>query len=136
MATVGRKRSLPSSLSTPNDLNRSKSPSVSSTSLASDADHARTTKSRGSDDGRSDTSTSVHRTRMSRMFKGRSKRTPSNSRIEDAPSDAHLDDDDNTPHDSPSAHAPPLSPNYSQESLGLAKSVTSSLLTDDSDPDR
>ena len=130
MAAIGRRRSLTStsSLATPGDRPRSKSPSVSSTtlSLASDAaDGARISKSRrGSDDGRSDTSGSARRTRMARMFKGRnsSKRTSSAS---------HSQHDGDSLHD-----APPLPPSQSEESLGLAKSVASSLLTDDSDPDR
>jgi len=80
-------------------------------------------KSRNSDDGRSDTS-SAHRIRMSRMFKGRNKRrksTTSHTSLESQTAD----------------EPPPVPPirNYSDDSLGLHKSAASSLLTEDSDAD-
>ncbi|KAH9866706.1 hypothetical protein J1614_008399 [Plenodomus biglobosus] len=86
-----------------------------------------------SEDARSDTSSSHHR-RMSKLFKGRRKSKTSRSH-----DDSHdLDHDHNHDRD----HVPPVPPIYrpstepryqSDDSLGLAKSVTSSLLTDDSD---
>ncbi|KAF1847529.1 GRAM domain-containing protein [Cucurbitaria berberidis CBS 394.84] len=148
MASVGRRRSIQSSrdqssrdnsLAAPGNRATSKGPASSTVSLASSDNPSeelrRSTdgaidrlKSRNSEDGRSDTSSS-HRRRMSRLFKGRKKRTKSGS------------PDDVSPLDS-NEHVPPVPdirlpsgdlPNHSQESLGLAKSVTSSLLTEDSD---
>lgn len=80
-------------------------------------------KSRNSDDGRSDTS-SAHRIRMSRMFKGRNKRRKSTTS-----QDSQLN-----PADEPPPPVPQIR-NYSDDSLGLHKSAASSLLTEDSDPD-
>lgn len=147
MASVGRRRSLRSSLDQPSRDSlvapgtraTSKGPDSSTVSLASSdnpSDDVRKStdgamdrfRSRNSDDGRSDTS-SPHRRRMSRLFKGRKKRTKDDSQ------------DDLSQFDS-SEHVPPVPDirissggpqNYSQESLGLAKSVASSLLTEDSD---
>ncbi|CAN9436219.1 unnamed protein product [Alternaria alternata] len=81
-----------------------------------------------SDDGRSDVSSS-HRRRMSKLFKGRKK------------SKGSLSQDDVSQFD-PNEVVPPVPtirrpsmghPYQSDDSLGLAKSVASSLLTDDSD---
>ena len=74
-----------------------------------------------SEDARSDTS-SHNRRRMSRLFKGRKKRRGSGSQ-------------DDVSHLDPNEAVPPLPdpPYHSDDSLGLAKSVASSLLTEDSD---
>lgn len=88
-------------------------------------------KSRNSDDGRSDTS-SAHRKRMSRLFKGRSKRRQSTTSQDDL---SQLDPTDDIP-PLPAVRRPSTAPrNYSDDSLGLHKSVASSLLTEDSDSD-
>jgi hypothetical protein len=88
-------------------------------------------KSRASDDGRSDTS-SPHRTRMARMFKGRSKRRKSATSQDDF---SQLDPAEDIPA-VPHVRRPSAEPrNYSDDSLGLHKSVASSLLTEDSDSD-
>lgn len=85
-------------------------------------------KSRGSDDGQSETSS--HRRKISKLFKGRRKR----SQPEDVPP---LPDDARSRSQGPedAADPPPLF-QQSEESLGLHKSVASSLLTDDSDTDK
>lgn len=148
MATLGRRPSINSSvdqlsrdksLAAPVHAATSKGPDSSTVSIASSdnaSDHVRKStdgaldrlKSRHSDDGRSDTSSS-NRRRMSRLFKGRKKRRQSGSHDDLSPLDSH-------------EQIPPVPdirvpggerPNQSQESLGLAKSVTSSLLTEDSD---
>jgi hypothetical protein len=83
-----------------------------------------------SEDARSDTSAS-HRRRMSNIFKGRKKRRGSGSQ-------------DGLSQVDPNEAVPPVPeirrpstglPYQSDESLGLAKSVASSLLTEDSDTD-
>jgi hypothetical protein len=84
---------------------------------------------RGSEGGRSDTS-SHHRRRMSRIFKGRSKRTKSATSQDDL---AQLDPANDIP-PVPHVRRPSAEPrNQSDDSLGLHKSVASSLLTEDSD---
>jgi hypothetical protein len=88
-------------------------------------------RSRNSDDGRSDTST-AQRKRMSRIFKGRSKRTKSATSQEDG---SQADVADDIP-PVPRARRPsPDARNHSDDSLGLHRSVASSLLTEDSDSD-
>lgn len=118
----------------------SKDPESSAVSIASsdtrDDDMRKSTdgaldklKSRNSDDGRSDTS-SPHRRRMSRMFKGRSKRRKSATSQDDL---SQLDPTEDIP-PVPHVRRPSAEPrNHSDDSLGLHKSVTSSLLTEDSD---
>lgn len=117
----------------------SKGPESSAVSVASRdsrEDDMRTTsdgaldrlRSRTSDDGRSDTSS--HRQRMSKLFKGRSKRPKSATSQDDL---SQLD-----PHGDTSGvsyvRRPSAEPrNYSDDSLGLHRSVASSLLTEDSD---
>lgn len=77
---------------------------------------------KNSEDARSDTS-SVHHTRMAKLFKGRRKRRPSGT----------SQDDGHAP-PRPTVRRPSVDHAYpSDESLGLAKSVASSLLTEDSD---
>jgi hypothetical protein len=78
-------------------------------------------KSRGSDDGNSEGSS--HRRRMSKLFKKKSKRRKS----EEVP---QMDATDDIPR-VPAIRADPAS--ESVDSLGLHKSVASSLLTEDSD---
>jgi hypothetical protein len=81
-----------------------------------------------SEDARSDTSSS-HRRRMSNIFKSRKKRRGSGSQ-EDL---SQADPDEHVP-PVPAIRLPDMGhPNQSTESLGLAKSVASSLLTEDSD---
>ncbi|KAF1831227.1 hypothetical protein BDW02DRAFT_505705 [Decorospora gaudefroyi] len=82
-----------------------------------------------SEDARSETSSHRHR-RMSKLFKGRKKRRASGSQDDPSQWDAH-----NEPVPPvPAIRRPSLAhPYQSDESLGLAKSVTSSLLTEDSD---
>jgi hypothetical protein len=88
-------------------------------------------KSRNSDDGRSDTS-SAHRKRMSRIFKGRSKRRQSATSQDDL---SQLDPAEDIP-PVPPVRRPSAEPrNHSDDSLGLHRSVASSLLTEDSDSD-
>jgi hypothetical protein len=140
MATVGRRRSITSSLgrssrdqslAAPADKALSKSASASALSVGSEApgdshdgslDRLR---SRNSDDGRSDSS-SNHRRRLSGLFKRKK------ARGKDSRDDLlQLDPDESFPADirRPSADAR----NHSDDSLGLHKSVASSLLTEDSD---
>jgi hypothetical protein len=129
MAAVDRSRSPLNS----DNRATSKGPESSTVSISSDNDdlHKSTDgalgdklKSRNSDDGRSDTS-SVHRIRMSRMFKGRNKRRKSTSHTS---LESQMDAADDPP------PVPPIR-NYSDDSLGLHKSAASSLLTEDSDAD-
>jgi hypothetical protein len=150
MAAVDRARSLNSShdvssrdnLAAPVSRATSKGPESSAVSIASsdnrDDDVRKSTdgtadrlKSRNSDDGRSDTST-AHRRRMSRIFKGRSKRRKSATSQDDL---SQLDPTEDIP-PVPQVRRPSAEPrNYSDDSLGLHKSVASSLLTEDSDSD-
>ena len=140
MATVGRRRSITSSLgrssrdqslAAPADKALSKSASTSALSVGSDApgdshdgplDRLR---SRNSDDGRSDSSSNNHR-RLSGLFKRKKGRT------KDSRDDlSQADPAESFPADirRPSADAR----SHSDDSLGLHKSVASSLLTEDSD---
>lgn len=83
-----------------------------------------------SDDARSDASSSRRR-RMSTLFKGRSKGRGSVSQDDVSQVDPH---DDVPP--VPTIRRPSMGQPYqSDDSLGLAKSVASSLLTEDSDPE-
>jgi len=85
-------------------------------------------KSRQNSDARSDASSS-HRQRMSKLFKGRKKRRASGSQDDLS----QLDPADSVP-PVPELKRPSVGQLYqSDDSLGLAKSVASSLLTDDSD---
>jgi hypothetical protein len=148
MAAVDRARSVNTSheatgrdnLAAPASRATSKGPESSTASIASSdnrEDDVRSTdgaldrlKSRNSDDGRSDTS-SAHRKRMSRIFKGRSRRRQSATSQDDL---SQLDPAEDIP------PVPPVRPsaeprNHSDDSLGLHRSVASSLLTEDSDSD-
>lgn len=142
MATVGRRNSL-ASLAAPVDTALFKSASTSALSVASDGpgdahdgalDRLRR---RPSDDGRSDSSSTRPR-RLSGLFK-RKKRTKDGSRdgrdrdSRDSREDlAQLD----PPAPAPAPQGPAdISRNHSDDSLGLHKSVASSLLTDDDDED-
>lgn len=147
MATAGRRRSITSSLgrssreqslAAPTDKALSKSPSNSALSVNSDGpgdsrdgalDRLR---SRNSDDGRSDSSSNNHKRRLSGLFKRKKQRTAT----KDGGSRDDLSQID--PADSPVSAADirrpgDVSRNYSDDSLGLHKSVASSLLTEDSD---
>jgi hypothetical protein len=88
-------------------------------------------KSRGSDDGQSETSS--HRRGISKLFKGRRKR----SQQEDVPPlpDHAGDARFKSPGPEGAVDPPPLF-QQSEESLGLYKDVPSSLLTDDSDTEK
>lgn len=150
MAAVDRARGTDSprshqsreSLATPVSRATSKGPESSTVSIAS-SDHASDDLHRSTDgaldkfsrrksvDAHSDTSSS-QRKRMTRMFKGRSKRRKSTT------------SQDNLSSVDPNEEVPPLpdvsrlsakSRNPSDDSLGLHKSVPSSLLTEDSDSD-
>ncbi|KAF9691584.1 hypothetical protein EKO04_010281 [Ascochyta lentis] len=151
MATVGRRRSITlslgrasreQSLAAPVDRTLSKSASTSALSVASDGpgdthdgalDRLR---SRNSDDGRSDSSSNHHR-RLSGLFKRKKRRKDgTNDDVEHTAHVAQLDSADTAsalPADirRPAADAR----NLSDDSLGLHKSVASSLLTDDDDSD-
>jgi hypothetical protein len=149
MAAVDRARSVNSahdtrdSLAAPASRAASKGPESSAVSVASsnnrDDDMRKSTdgaldrlKSRNSDDGRSDTS-SAHRMRMSRIFKGRSKRRKSATSQDDL---SQLVDSTEDMPPVPHVRRPSAeSRNHSDDSLGLHKSVASSLLTEDSDSD-
>lgn len=147
MATVGRRRSITSSLgrssrdqslAAPPDKALSKSASTSALSVGSDApgdthdgalDRLR---SRNSDDGRSDSSSNNHKRRLSGLFK-RKKRSGTAKGGDSRDDLSQLD-----PADAPALPAdirrPSAEPrSYSDDSLGLHKSVASSLLTEDSD---
>ncbi|KAH6625770.1 hypothetical protein C7974DRAFT_456064 [Boeremia exigua] len=141
MATVGRRRSITSSLgrrsreqlAAPADR-LSKSASTSALSVGSDGqgdaldgalDRLR---SRASDDGRSDSSSTHHQRRLSGLFK-RKKRAPHSSGhgSRDDLAQQHADTTADTTRPGPDARS------QSDDSLGLHRSVASSLLTDDSD---
>ena len=121
-------------LAAPTSRAASKSPASSTVSVAS-SDELRKSgdgtldkfRRRASLDARSDTSDS-NRRRMSRIFKGRSKRRKSATSQDDV---SQLDPDDDASVRRPSAGPP----NQSDDSLGLHRSVASSLLTEDSDDD-
>ncbi|KAJ4356424.1 uncharacterized protein N0V89_004457 [Didymosphaeria variabile] len=86
-------------------------------------------KSRGSEDANSETSS--HRRKLSRMFKGRKGRRKS---MQDDISPGELNQDVPPLPDVPIIRAPGDDPRFrSEESLGLHKSVPSSLLIEDSD---
>lgn len=129
-------------LAAPTSRANSKGPESSAVSVASsdtrDDDLRRASdgafdrlRSRNSDDGRSDTSS--HRTRMSKLFKSRSKRRQSATSSQDDSSQVDLHE--GAP-PMPSVRRPSMDArNPSEDSLGLHKSVASSLLTEDSDSD-
>lgn len=125
---------------------QSKGPASSTVSIASSNDDTmskagdgatdRLKSRQNSDDGRSDASSS-HRRRMSKLFGVRKKRRASVSTSISA-SGSHDDllqvDPDEPVPPVPELKRPNMGhPYQSDDSLGLAKSVTSSLLTDDSD---
>lgn len=87
-------------------------------------------KSRGSDDGHSETSS--HRRKISKLFKGRRKR----SQQEDVPPLPGLADDTTLKTQALEVADPPPLAHQSAESLGLYKDVPSSLLADDSDTEK
>lgn len=88
-------------------------------------------KSRGSEDANSETSS--HRRKLSRMFKSRKARRKS---MQDDISPGELVQDVPPLPDVPTINAPGDDSRFqSEESLGLHKSVASSLLIDDSDAD-
>ncbi|KAH7065759.1 hypothetical protein BKA63DRAFT_164346 [Paraphoma chrysanthemicola] len=152
MAAVDRARNAVSSrdlasgdsLAAPPSRAASKGPESSTVSIASsdarDDDLHRSSdgaldklKSRNSEDGRSDTS-SHHRKRMSRIFKGKSKQRKKSAASQDDLS--LLDHGDEIPPVPNVRRRPSAEPrNQSDDSLGLHKSVASSLLTEDSDSD-
>lgn len=127
-------------LAAPGSRAQPKGPESSTVSVASsdnrDEDLPRSTdgsldkfRRRTSEDARSETSSS-HRRRMSRLFKGRSKRNKSATSQDDL---SQLDASDDVP-PLPYVRRPSAERrNQSDESLGLHKSVASSLLTEDSD---
>lgn len=144
MATVGRRRSIASSLgrssrdqslAAPPDKALSKSASASALSVGSDGpgdshdgvlDRRR---SRASDDARSDSS-SNHKRRLSGLFK-RKKRTKDGGSRDDP---SHTDPADNAAALPADIRRPSAEPrNHSDDSLVLHKSVASSLLTEDDD---
>ncbi|RAR03958.1 gram domain containing protein [Stemphylium lycopersici] len=118
---------------------RSKGPDSSTVSIASSDGNDELRKSsdgamdrlksrQNSEDARSEASSS-HRRRMSKFFQGRKKRRASTSNDDLS----QLDADESVP-PVPELKRPNMGhPYQSDDSLGLAKSVTSSLLTDDSD---
>ena len=151
MATAGRRRSITSSLgrssreqslaaAAPIDKALSKSASNSALSVNSDGpgdshDGARDRlRSRNSDDGRSDSSSNNHKRRLSGLFKRKKQRTAT----KDGGAGSRDDLSQIDPTDSPVFAADIRRPgdvprNYSDDSLGLHKSVASSLLTEESD---
>ncbi|KAH8704648.1 hypothetical protein GQ44DRAFT_716393 [Phaeosphaeriaceae sp. PMI808] len=139
MTTVDRISSK-DNLAAPPSRTPAKSPVSFTASLASndtrDDDLAKWSesppKSRNSEDGRSDASSS-HRQRMSRIFKGRSKRRQSATSQDDF---SNLNDSPEDVPPVPHVRRPSAEPrNMSDDSLGLHDSVTSSLFTQDSDSD-
>jgi hypothetical protein len=141
-ANAVRDRSSRDNLAAPVSRATSKSPESSAVSIASsdnrDDDLHKSSdgaldklKRRTSEDARSDTSSS-HRRRMSKLFKGRSKRRKSATSQDDV---SHGDPSEAIP-PVPHVRRPSFEPrNQSDDSLGLHKSVASSLLTEDSDSD-
>lgn len=86
-------------------------------------------KSRNSEDGHSESSS--HRRKMSKLFKGRRRRRKS---VQDDVSQIDATEDiPPLPDTKPLAKDPPF---QSEESLGLAKSVASSQVTEDSDAEK
>ncbi|KAH9867856.1 hypothetical protein IAQ61_007160 [Plenodomus lingam] len=149
------KERLDSSLAASDSRSASKGPASSTVSIASSdrstddlrksTDGARDSKMRGSrknsEEARSDTSSS-HQKRMSKLFKGRRKSKASRSHDDISMLDAHQDVvvPPVPPVPTMSSHPNSINPpstepryNQSDDSLGLAKSVASSLLTEDSD---
>lgn len=113
------------SLAAPGSRATSKGPESSTVSIAS-SDGTRDDTST-----RSDTSSS-HRRRMSRMFKGRSSRRKSATSQDDV---AHFDSNEVVP-PLPDVRRPSAEPrNLSDDSFGMHRSVASSLLTEDSESD-
>ncbi|KAF2028154.1 hypothetical protein EK21DRAFT_70318 [Setomelanomma holmii] len=147
MAAVDRARSVTSlrdlatgdNLAAPPSRGTSKGPESSTLSIASsnnrDDDLHKSSdgvldrlKSRNSEDGRSDTS-SHHRKRMSRIFKGRSKQRKKSTTSHD---EFPLDQGDEIP-PLPTVRRPSAEPrNQSDDSLGLHKSVASNATLVDS----
>lgn len=136
MAAVERRPSA-NNLAAPFNRSTSKGTGSSAVSLASSEGHAADDLNKSNDgsmervksEAASDTSS--HRRRMSRLFKGRNKRRKSGS----ADDLSRFDTNEEIP-PVPDLKAAAGGPrNYSDDSLGLAKSVTSSLLTEDSDPE-
>lgn len=139
----GQKTSRDNSLAAPANSTTSKGGiSSSTTSIASSDGHGDGLqsagdgtldkfKSRTSDDGNSETSS--HRRKMSRLFKGRRRRKST------APDDLSQGDANEDvpplPDSKPQSVQNVDPPFQSDESLGLHKSVASSLLTEDSDAD-
>ncbi|USP77833.1 hypothetical protein yc1106_05107 [Curvularia clavata] len=119
-----------------------KAPASSTVSVASSTDDLsksgdgatdRLRSRQNSDAGRSDASS--QRRRMSKIFKSRKKQATSISASASREDLSLLDSDDNVP-PVPELKRPNMGhPYQSDDSLGLAKSVASSLLTDDSDPE-
>lgn len=138
MATAGRRRSITSSLgrssreqslaaAAPIDKALSKSASNSALSVNSDGPG-------DSHDGRSDSSSNNHKRRLSGLFKRKKQRTAT----KDGGTGSRDDLSQIDPTDSPVFAADIRRPgdvprNYSDDSLGLHKSVASSLLTEESD---
>ena len=87
-------------------------------------------KSRGSEDGQSESSS--HRRKMSKLFKKKAKDISKRRKSSNADEIPQLDTKDDIP-PVPAIRADPAS--ESVDSLGLHKSVASSLLTEDSDAD-
>lgn len=150
MASQERRRSIGSVLSPPRDKDGtlaappsySKGLASSTVSIASSNDDVvskptdgatdRRKSRQNSEDGRSDASSS-HRRRMSKLFKSRKKRDTSISASASREDLSFLDPDEPVP-PVPELKRPGINhPYQSDDSLGLAKSVASSLLTDDSD---
>ncbi|KAF5848178.1 hypothetical protein GGP41_005594 [Bipolaris sorokiniana] len=150
MASQERRRSIGSVLSPPRDKDGtlaappsySKGLASSTVSIASSTDDVvskptdgttdRRKSRQNSEDGRSDASSS-HRRRMSKLFKSRKKRDTSISASASREDLSFLDPDEPVP-PVPELKRPSINhPYQSDDSLGLAKSVASSLLTDDSD---
>ncbi|KAF1942287.1 hypothetical protein EJ02DRAFT_179663 [Clathrospora elynae] len=143
MTSHGRRKSISSLLGQSKDNTlaapraSSKGPGSSTVSLASsdgnddlrkssDGAMDRLRSRNNSEDARSDTSSS-NRRRMTRLFKGRKKRRGSGSQDDVSQTDA----DDVPP--VPDVRYSDMHPYQSDESLGLAKSVAGSLLTEESD---
>lgn len=154
MATVGRRRSITASLgrssreqslAAPADKTVSKSASTSALTASDGPGDAHDgaldrLRSRNSDDGRSDSS-STHKRRLSGLFKRRERKPKdggSSSRddlLQLEPADS-ADGADSAAGPAADRTRPGAAPhNYSDDSLGLHKSVASSLLTEDSDLD-
>ncbi|ORY15138.1 hypothetical protein BCR34DRAFT_559141 [Clohesyomyces aquaticus] len=130
-APYSRQTSKGGSISSAHSIASSDSPGERTSGLQSSGDGALDKfKRRSSEDGQHSEGSSTHRRRMSKLFKGRRRRSKASNQQDDM---SQHDGTDEVP-PLPDAKPPSMDPQFhSEESLGLHKSVASSLLTEDSD---